>query len=52
MADITEETFQTEVVDRSSTVPVVIDLWAEWCGPCKTLGPILEKVIGETNGLV
>ena len=52
MADITEETFQAEVVDRSSTVPVVIDLWAEWCGPCKTLGPILEKVIGETNGLV
>lgn len=52
MADITDETFGTEVVERSETVPVVIDLWADWCGPCKTLGPILEKVVGETQGLV
>ncbi len=50
--DVTDATFQTEVIDRSSQVPVVIDLWAEWCGPCKSLGPILEKVIAEQGGRV
>jgi len=50
--DVTDATFETEVLERSKEVPVVIDLWADWCGPCKTLGPILEKVIDATDGKV
>ena len=52
MTDVTDATFQTAVVERSRTVPVVVDLWAEWCEPCRQLGPILEKVVASTNGRV
>ncbi len=50
--DVTDATFQAEVIDRSFQVPVVVDLWAPWCGPCRTLGPIIEKVTDETAGMV
>ena len=48
--DVTEATFQAEVLDRSFQVPVVLDLWAEWCGPCKQLSPVLEKLAAEGKG--
>lgn len=50
--DVTDTTFEVDVLERSAQVPIVVDLWASWCGPCRTLGPILEKVIGETDGAV
>jgi putative thioredoxin len=52
MVDVTDATFETEVMARSAHVPVVVDLWATWCGPCRTLGPILERVIAGTDGRV
>ncbi|MGE5288503.1 MAG: tetratricopeptide repeat protein [Micromonosporaceae bacterium] len=48
--DVTEETFGTEVLERSLSVPVIIDLWADWCGPCKQLSPVLEKLAVEAAG--
>ncbi|MPY93047.1 MAG: tetratricopeptide repeat protein [Acidimicrobiia bacterium] len=50
--DVTDESFEQDVLVRSEQVPVVVDLWAPWCGPCKTLSPIIEKVVAETGGNV
>lgn len=52
MVDATDATFATDILERSDAVPVVVDLWAPWCGPCRTLGPIIEKVVAESDGEV
>ena len=48
--DVTEQSFQTDVVDRSMQVPVLVDLWATWCGPCKQLSPVLERLAEAAGG--
>jgi putative thioredoxin len=50
--DVSEENFMADVVDASKQVPVIVDFWATWCGPCKTLGPMLEEAVTKANGAV
>jgi putative thioredoxin len=52
MIDVTDATFEQEVLQKSSEVPVVVDLWAPWCGPCVTLGPMIERIVDATGGAV
>ena len=50
--DVNEDTFMTDVIEASQEVPVIVDFWAPWCGPCKTLGPMLEKAVLASNGAI
>ncbi len=52
VVDINEDQFVNEVIEKSRTIPVIVDFWAPWCGPCKQLTPILEKVVNQKNGKI
>ena len=52
MKSVTDETFNADVIIRSETLPVIVDLWAPWCEPCKSLTPILETVVARSNGAI